>query len=66
MKKLIHAVAIAALAATGLQAQSRTTAQKIDVEYTAKIKDALQDISPTVLGILGLPQPKEMTGSPLF
>lgn len=26
---------------------------------------ALQDISPTVLGILGLPQPKEMTGQDL-
>ena len=47
MKKLIHAAAMAAgiatLAATGLQAQSKTTPQKIDAEYTAKIKDALQD-----------------------
>ena len=47
MKKLIHAFAIAigisALAAAGLQAQSKPTTQKIDAEYTAKIKDALQD-----------------------
>jgi 2,3-bisphosphoglycerate-independent phosphoglycerate mutase len=26
---------------------------------------ALQDISPTVLGILGVPQPREMTGHDL-
>jgi 2,3-bisphosphoglycerate-independent phosphoglycerate mutase len=26
---------------------------------------ALQDISPTVLGLLGVPQPKEMTGKDL-
>lgn len=30
--------------------------------YTLKNDGALQDISPTVLGMLGLPQPKEMLG----
>jgi 2,3-bisphosphoglycerate-independent phosphoglycerate mutase len=26
---------------------------------------ALQDIAPTLLGVLGIPQPKEMTGKDL-
>jgi hypothetical protein len=43
MRKLIYAVAIAAAAASGLQAQSKAVPQKIDAEYTAKIKEALQD-----------------------
>ena len=34
-------------------------------QYTLKPNGSLRDISPTVLGILGIPQPKEMTGSDL-
>jgi 2,3-bisphosphoglycerate-independent phosphoglycerate mutase len=34
-------------------------------QYTLRSDGALQDISPTVLGMLGLPQPKEMTGHDL-
>ena len=33
--------------------------------YTLKPDGALQDIAPTMLGILGIPQPKEMTGHDL-
>jgi 2,3-bisphosphoglycerate-independent phosphoglycerate mutase len=33
--------------------------------YTLRRDGSLQDIAPTVLGILGLPQPKEMTGHDL-
>ena len=33
--------------------------------YTLRTDGALQDISPTILGVLGLPQPKEMTGHDL-
>jgi 2,3-bisphosphoglycerate-independent phosphoglycerate mutase len=34
-------------------------------QYTLRPDGALQDISPTVLGMLGIPQPKEMTGHDL-
>jgi 2,3-bisphosphoglycerate-independent phosphoglycerate mutase len=34
-------------------------------QFTLRPDGALQDISPTVLGILGVPQPKEMTGHDL-
>ncbi len=34
-------------------------------QFTLRPDGALQDISPTVLGILGTPQPKEMTGHDL-
>ena len=34
-------------------------------QFTLRPDGALQDISPTVLGILGIPQPKEMTGHDL-
>ncbi len=33
--------------------------------FTLRNDGALQDISPTILGILGIPQPKEMTGRDL-
>src|SRR5262249_10100262 len=33
--------------------------------FTLKPNGSLRDISPTVLGMLGVPQPKEMTGSDL-
>jgi 2,3-bisphosphoglycerate-independent phosphoglycerate mutase len=33
--------------------------------FTLRADGALQDISPTMLGILGIPQPKEMTGHDL-
>ncbi len=33
--------------------------------FTLKPDGALQDIAPTMLGILGVPQPKEMTGHDL-
>src|SRR5579862_9905970 len=33
--------------------------------FTLKADGALQDIAPTMLGILGIPQPKEMTGRDL-
>jgi len=33
--------------------------------FTLRPDGALQDISPTILGMLGLPQPKEMTGHDL-
>ena len=33
--------------------------------FTLKADGALQDIAPTMLGILGIPQPKEMTGHDL-
>ena len=33
--------------------------------FTLRPDGALQDISPTMLGILGVPQPKEMTGHDL-
>jgi 2,3-bisphosphoglycerate-independent phosphoglycerate mutase len=35
-------------------------------KYTLRTDGALQDIAPTVLGILGVPQPKEMTGHNLL
>src|SRR5437764_11632366 len=31
-------------------------------QYSLRADGALQDISPTILGMLGIPQPKEMTG----
>jgi 2,3-bisphosphoglycerate-independent phosphoglycerate mutase len=34
-------------------------------QVTLKLDGSLRDISPTVLGMLGLPQPKEMTGHDL-
>jgi 2,3-bisphosphoglycerate-independent phosphoglycerate mutase len=34
-------------------------------QFTLRRDGALQDISPTVLGVLGIPQPKEMTGHDL-
>jgi 2,3-bisphosphoglycerate-independent phosphoglycerate mutase len=34
-------------------------------QFSLRADGALQDISPTVLGILGIPQPKEMTGKDL-
>ena len=34
-------------------------------QFTLRPDGALQDISPTVLGVLGVPQPKEMTGHDL-
>jgi 2,3-bisphosphoglycerate-independent phosphoglycerate mutase len=33
--------------------------------FTLKPDGALQDIAPTMLGVLGIPQPKEMTGHDL-
>ena len=33
--------------------------------FTLRPDGALQDIAPTMLGILGIPQPKEMTGHDL-
>jgi 2,3-bisphosphoglycerate-independent phosphoglycerate mutase len=36
-----------------------------DRKFTLRPDGALQDISPTVLGLLGIPQPKEMTGHDL-
>jgi len=36
-----------------------------DKKFTLRPDGALQDISPTVLGLLGIPQPKEMTGHDL-
>jgi len=34
-------------------------------QYTLRPDGALQDLSPTMLGMLGIPQPKEMTGHDL-
>jgi 2,3-bisphosphoglycerate-independent phosphoglycerate mutase len=34
-------------------------------KFSLKPGGSLRDISPTVLGMLGIPQPKEMTGSDL-
>jgi len=34
-------------------------------QFTLKEKGSLRDISPTILGMLGLPEPKEMTGQDL-
>ena len=34
-------------------------------KFTLKPDGSLRDISPTVLGMLGIPQPKEMTGRDL-
>jgi 2,3-bisphosphoglycerate-independent phosphoglycerate mutase len=34
-------------------------------QFTLRTDGALQDISPTVLGLLGIPQPKEMSGHDL-
>jgi 2,3-bisphosphoglycerate-independent phosphoglycerate mutase len=34
-------------------------------QFTLRTDGALQDISPTVLGVLGIPQPKEMSGHDL-
>jgi 2,3-bisphosphoglycerate-independent phosphoglycerate mutase len=34
-------------------------------QFTLNPKGSLRDISPTILGILGLPEPKEMTGQDL-
>ena len=42
MKK-IFTVAVVTFAVAGLNAQSRPVSQKIDAEYTAKIKESLQD-----------------------
>jgi 2,3-bisphosphoglycerate-independent phosphoglycerate mutase len=36
-----------------------------DKNFTLKPNGSLRDISPTVLGMLGLPEPKEMTGQDL-
>jgi 2,3-bisphosphoglycerate-independent phosphoglycerate mutase len=36
-----------------------------DKNFALRSEGALQDISPTVLGMLGMSQPKEMTGSDL-
>jgi len=36
-----------------------------DKKFTLRPDGALQDISPTALGLLGIPQPKEMTGHDL-
>ncbi|HYN16134.1 MAG TPA: 2,3-bisphosphoglycerate-independent phosphoglycerate mutase [Terriglobales bacterium] len=36
-----------------------------DRKFSLRPDGALQDISPTVLGLLGIPQPKEMTGHDL-
>ena len=36
-----------------------------DKKFSLRPDGALQDISPTVLGMLGIPQPKEMTGHDL-
>jgi len=33
--------------------------------FSIKPNGSLRDISPTVLGMLGIPQPKEMTGEDL-
>ena len=46
MRRLIAGLAVATMAAgsaTVLSAQSKPAAQKIDAEYTAKIKESLQD-----------------------
>jgi 2,3-bisphosphoglycerate-independent phosphoglycerate mutase len=34
-------------------------------QYSLRPEGALQDLSPTMLGMLGIPQPKEMTGHDL-
>jgi 2,3-bisphosphoglycerate-independent phosphoglycerate mutase len=34
-------------------------------QFTLKTGGSLRDISPTILGMLGLPEPKEMTGTDL-
>ena len=34
-------------------------------QFTLKSKGSLRDISPTILGMLGLSEPKEMTGQDL-
>jgi 2,3-bisphosphoglycerate-independent phosphoglycerate mutase len=34
-------------------------------KFTLRPEGSLQDISPTVLGMLGFPQPKDMTGHDL-
>jgi 2,3-bisphosphoglycerate-independent phosphoglycerate mutase len=34
-------------------------------QFTLKPRGSLRDISPTILGMLGMPEPKEMTGSDL-
>jgi len=34
-------------------------------QYTLKPNGSLRDISPTMLGILGVDEPKEMTGTDL-
>jgi 2,3-bisphosphoglycerate-independent phosphoglycerate mutase len=34
-------------------------------EFTLRPNGSLRDISPTILGMLGLPEPKEMTGQDL-
>jgi 2,3-bisphosphoglycerate-independent phosphoglycerate mutase len=34
-------------------------------QYTLKPNGSLRDISPTMLGMLGIAEPKEMTGSDL-
>jgi 2,3-bisphosphoglycerate-independent phosphoglycerate mutase len=34
-------------------------------QFTLNPKGSLRDISPTILGMLGLPEPKEMTGQDL-
>jgi len=36
-----------------------------DTKFALRSEGALQDISPTVLGLLGISQPKEMTGQDL-
>jgi 2,3-bisphosphoglycerate-independent phosphoglycerate mutase len=35
-------------------------------KFTLRKDGALEDISPTALGMLGVPQPKEMTGHSLL
>jgi len=53
------------------QAHTAHTLNLVPLLYVgrrAKIADrgALQDVAPTLLAMMGLPQPKQMTGKPLI
>ena len=43
MKRFTIGLAIVVLGSIGVTAQSKPAAQKIDADYTAKIKESLQD-----------------------
>ena len=49
-----------------LSVPNRWTKERIEERHLDAVRGALSDIAPTLLRIMGLPQPPEMTGNPLI